>query len=292
MNAIVKSNLFLLAICLHLSLTATIIKISDLKEAEEEFLGLDNNALALFDVDLTLIIPDDAILRPCGQRLMRILVREILDNPAFVPFGKYTDDYLHAQVLLQSKTSLVDPQFQPLIKALQNKKIPAIALTAAPTGKVGSIESMADWRIAELKQFGIDFSSAFPDVHLLEFPKRAGKEFPPAYKAGVLFSSHHPKGDVLRQFLAAIQWIPSKVVFIDDRLDYLQSTESAMQVLGIPFTGFHYTAAERLHCPCDEEVAEFQFEYLAENGRWLSDDEARSLLEKCDNAVDLQINTL
>jgi hypothetical protein len=147
----------------------------------------------------------------------------------------------------------------PLIKCLQDKKIRTIALTAAPAGKLGAIESMADWRIDELKKMGFNFFLAFPEIQFLEFPKKVDKEFHPIFKSGILFSSKHPKGDILKQFLMTIHWIPSKVVFIDDRLEYLQSAENAMKEMGIDFTGLHYLAAEKLPCDLNEKLAEFQF---------------------------------
>lgn len=209
---------FYLLACFQISLQAEIIEVLNLSEANQEFAHLDNNSLVLFDVDYTLLIPNDAILRPCGQKLVKKLIKEILENPSMVPSGKYPDGFLFSQTLLQAESSLVDEQFLPLIKCLQDKKIRTIALTAAPAGKLGAIESMADWRIDELKKMGFNFFSAFPEIQFLEFPKKADKEFHPMFKSGILFSSKHPKGDVLKQFLTTICWIPSKIVLIDDRL--------------------------------------------------------------------------
>lgn len=257
------------ALCLFCSLSADIIHIDDLKDAEQELLQLDQDALVLFDVDYTLLIPNDTILRPCGQELVKRLKSEIVE--------KDLDEYLHSQVLLQAKSSLVDEASPLLIRHLQERGIRTIALTAAPAGKWGVIESMADWRINELKEFHFDFSSAFPSVHFLEFPKKSDKEFHPVFKSGVLFSSKHPKGDVLKQFLDAMEWYPTKVLFIDDRIAYLLSVEKVVNEMGIDFTGFHYTAAEILPDKVDEKLAEFQFRYLAEHGEWLSDEEAKKM---------------
>lgn len=259
-------------------LTAEIIQVDRLHLIEPHLQQLDQNALVLFDVDYTLTIPDDAILRPCGQKLVKQFSSEIIENPSIVPPGKYSLGYLYCQVPLKAKCSLVDGNSPALIKQLQNRGVRTMALTAAPGGKLGLIESMALWRINELKEFGFDFTSAFPTTPVIEFPKRRDKEYPPLFHSGVLFSSKHSKGDVLKQFLDAIHWYPTKVVFIDDRVEYLQSAETVLKELGIPFTGFHYTAAEKLPCTLDERLAEFQFRYLAEFGTWLSDAEAKQKL--------------
>lgn len=269
---------FYFVICLQVALLADIIEITNLNEAGQEFLQLDDNSLVLFDVDYTLLIPNDAILRPCGQLLVKKLIKEILENPSIVSPGKYPDGYLLSQTLIQAKSSLVDEKSLQLIKCLQEKKIRTIALTAAPAGKLGVIDSMADWRIDELKNFGFDFTAAFPKIQFLEFPKRVDKKFHPIFKSGILFSSKHPKGDILKQFLKVVHWMPSKVVFIDDRLEYLQSVANVMKEMGINFTGFHYVAAEKLPCELDEGLAEYQFKYLADHAKWLSDGDAKNMI--------------
>lgn len=266
-------------ICLQVKLLANIIEIANLNDVGKEFLQLDDNSLVLFDVDYTLLIPNDAILRPCGQLLVNKFIKEILENPFVVPPEKYTQGYFLSQILTQAKSSLVDEKSLPLIKCLQDKKIRTIALTASPAGKLGIIDNMADWRIDELKKFGFDFTSAFPGVQFLEFPKREDKEFHPIFKSGILFSSKHSKGDILKQFLKSIHWMPSKVIFIDDRLEYLQSVANVLKEMGINFTGFHYIAAEKFRCELDEGLAEYQFKYLTDHSKWLSDEEAKNMIK-------------
>lgn len=63
-----------------------------------------------------------------------------------------------------------------------------------------------------------------------------------------------------------------------------ESVEFVANALGIEFIGFHYIAAETIPCEFDEKLGEFQFRNLVEHERWLSDTEARKVLEKqaCD----------
>jgi hypothetical protein len=117
-------------------------------------------------------------------------------------------------------------------------------------------------------------------VEFLEFPKDSDKQHPPLFKSGILFSSTHPKGDILRQFLDAIRWYPSHVVLIDDRIESLESVESALNAMRIPFTGYHYLAVEKLPINLDHEVAEYQFRHLEEQEIWLSDADARDAMKQ------------
>lgn len=264
-------HISILFFCFTRFLSAAIIEVDSLHAIQKQAPPLGQNALVLFDVDDTLLIPNDAVLRPCGKVLLKKYISQNLENPAI----KYPYDYLHSEVLLNAKSSVVDPGFPQFIKQLQHRKIPAIAFTAAPGGKLGRIHSMADWRIDQLKKFGFDFSQAFPNLYL-EFPKQCDKQYPPLFKSGVLFSSRHPKGPVLSQFLKRIHLRPTIVVLIDDKIENLETTQCALDEMGIEFIGFYYTAAEKLPCYLDEKIAEFQFCYLVENGVWLSDEEARN----------------
>lgn len=270
-------SFLLLPLCLLQYLSSEIIEVDNLNCIKQELSQVDKETLVLFDVDYTLIIPDDAILRPCGQKLVKKLRSEFVESSPATE--KYPDGYLHSQIILRAKSSLVDQEFSLLVNELQNSGIPTIALTAAPGGKLSVIDSLADWRIKELKSFGFDFTKAFPNMPVLKFPKWADKEFYPMFKSGVLFSSKHPKGDVLKQFLEVIQWYPKKVILIDDRIEYLQSAEAVLNQIGIKFIGFYYTAAEKLPCTLDEKLAEFQFQYLAEHAKWLSDSEAKNMMD-------------
>jgi hypothetical protein len=62
---------------------------------------------------------------------------------------------------------------------------------------------------------------------------------------------------------------------MDDSIDQLRSVETVAHVLGIEFIGFHYIAAETTPCDFDQELGEFQFRNLVENGQWLTDAEAK-----------------
>ncbi len=248
-----------------------ILVVDDLCRFEEEVEKLNEDALVLFDVDDTLIVPKDAILRPCGRAFVKKFTQ-------MLPSGQQDqEELLFSKVLLQKESILVDPKAPDLIKSLHARKIPTIALTAADSGKLGHIENMADWRIHELKSLDLDFTPAFPHHELMEFPTQKEMCSNPTFKGGILFTSDHPKGDILKAFLEKLSWRPKKVLFIDDKLSYIESVETTMKELGIECISFHYSAAEKLPCQLDEEIAKIQVTYLMKHGQWLSDTKAAQL---------------
>src|SRR5579871_3306955 len=114
---------------------------SNLDCIEKELETLDSDSLVLFDVDSTLIIPDDAILRPSNENfLKKLLGGNYVQN---LPTGLR---YIFREILLNATHSLVDNDSISCIQRLQERGVPVIAFTAAPRGKVGEIASVADWR--------------------------------------------------------------------------------------------------------------------------------------------------
>lgn len=266
--------LWLFASCvLAVQLFATITETANLQPLEKLIPQLDEHSLVLFDVDETLIIPEDVILRPCAKEQAEKLTKDILENTKFVRKGKYKDGYLLSKVFSKMKFIIIDPTVLSLIQQLQQKGVKTIAFTAMQTGPFGVIPNMENWRIQQLHALGIDFSSAFPN-HPYTALKTTIKGPNPLFKQGVLATDNVPKGTVLKTFLDIIRWKPTKVVFIDNSLANLKTVETALGELKIDFIGFHYTAANTYPCQVDLKLAEIQFRHLAEFGEWLRDSEA------------------
>lgn len=242
-----------------------IIITNDFAYIENEIEKLDSDSLVLFDVDATLIVPYDAILKPKGKKLFKKLV------------SGYTERDLFREIRMKAPHALVDNRCINLVPKLHENKIPVIAFTAAPSD-VSGYEEPGVWRVEELQKYGFDFSPAFPNLNLLELPKHADQEHFPLYKSGVLYSSFHSKGDILIDFLQKLNWIPKKIVFIDDELEHVQSVVTSLDNHGIPCIGFHYTAANDLPCDLNLEQALFQIDYFVERDIWLSDEESSKLL--------------
>lgn len=250
---------------------AIVVEVGDLTAIETEIEQLDGDALVVFDVDNTLIVPKDRILGPSGENYLYELMSQL-------PIFQVKGDEIASKVLLQSKVSLIDEKVLHLIERLKLKGIKTMALTAISTGKMGLISNMEEWRVDQLNSLGIHFGWAFPSLDSLTLSRFQGKRSQPKYKQGVLASSKYPKGQVLSEFLKQIQWRPSKILFIDDRMDFIESVEFELEREKIPHISFFYTAAIDQPHLLDKEIADFQINYLMERGEWLSDLEAKDFL--------------
>lgn len=231
---------------------------SDFAYIEKAANYLSKDDVVLFDVDATLINPCDAILQPVGKALFKQLVAICPERDLF------------REIRMTAPHLAVDKQSLSFIKKLQARQVAVIAFTAAPA-KIHTLDPIGTWRVDELRSYGFDFSKAFPSHPSIELPKSEDAPHTPFFKEGVLYSSFHPKGDILCSFLQAIQWRPKKVVFIDDEYEHVISVINSLELMGIDCCGIHYTAALKLQSPLDPDYARFQVQHFIENDVWLTD---------------------
>ncbi len=249
------------------NLLGNVVHAPNLDVLEKHIQELDENALVVFDVDFTLIVPDDRILAPCGEahlKKFRNRHRELVEDW----------EVLESKVCLKAQVSLIDNRILNLLERLKQKKIKVMALTAMPTGRLGLVPNAEAWRVQQLAALGIHFGWSFPDIDSMALEGFAGKKTRPVFKRGILLSAKYPKGKVLCAFLKKVGWQPSQVFFIDDRMEYIDSVECELEKEHIKHTSFHYTAATDAPCQLDEKLADFQLNYLLERGEWLSEEEA------------------
>lgn len=274
-----KTLLTAFATCLlSLPLNAVIHDVPNLNKFEESLQTLDQHSLVLFDVDETLIVPKDQILNPYMKDLWYQYAKETIHNPEIVLPGKYHDSYFIEQIFSQMEYEVVDPKVIEIIRSLQCRKIKTIAFTRMFTGAFGPIPSMEDWRLDHLKKHHIDFSNAFPQHQEIQIDVKSTR-ITSLFKKGVLCANKQAKGPVLLAFLENLKWKPSKILLIDNRLDYLQSVESSLEGTGIEFIGFYYRDVENRPHDVKEDIARFQLLHLAKTSEWLSDEKAQRAME-------------
>lgn len=250
-----------------INLFSLVIQAPNLGVVNEGLQDIDERTLIVWDVDYTLITPADALLSPAGEAFRK----EFNKRYASEEFREFYEDRM-SRVVSQRKIRLVEEQVLALLQTLKNKGAKVMALTAIRTGKFGVVPNVEDWRVQELRNLGIDFSESFTNEKLV-FDEFSGKISPPVFTKGVLCSDSYSKGQVLAAFLKRVNFTPSKILFIDDRMEYIEAVEREFSDRAI--VSFHYTAALDQLPRFDEALAGFQLNYLLEHGQWLSDTEAR-----------------
>lgn len=259
-------------ILLFTKLNAVIITSPNLETFELAIADADHHSLIMFDVDDTMIFAKDAILQSRYKQTWRDLAKETFNNPLIVDTVKYNHEYFVSKVLTKMEFEIVDPRIITLIKELQQKNLKTIAFTGLRAGSLGVIESLANWRAAQLKEKEIEFITPFFQQAEVVINNNDAEGY---FKNGILYVNKGNKGPVLVEFLNQMNWKPKKIYFLDDRMDFLLSVENALKDSGIEFFGFYYTEIEERPAQIDMDLARFQLMHLAKHAIWLSDAEAK-----------------
>lgn len=217
-----------------------------MRQIESYLNEMDETTLVVFDVDLVLLVPSNPFFQPGNYLSLGKRIKEITAT-----LSKEERDLFVTLIVTDSPSTLLDAEAPALIERIFSQGAKAIALTAVLTGAIDGTPSLEQWRYQVLKELGIDFSAAFPDCPALtfeEFPAYRG--YQPVFSQGILYTNGEQmpnmKGQVLRRFLEGLDWLPSRIVFIDDRRENLDSVTTTIQEWNpsIELTTLHYTAAE------------------------------------------------
>lgn len=245
-------------------LSAEIIEADHLDCLQEEMQHLDCHTFVFFDIDDTLITRKDSIFRTAGKEILKEYTKDLSEEKK---------EWIQSIMGLEGEEILIDPLSITLIKEMQKRGVPVMALTALETGEYGKMEDTTQWRLQRLESLGIDFSATFrahQPMILSECKEHRGNY--PEFKNGVIFTNCLLKGGVLEVFLKKLKAAPRKIVLVDDRLYQLKSVEEMAQSMGIEFLGLYYRAAEKMVGTFDPEMACYQMENLLQNNYWLSDE--------------------
>lgn len=270
----------------HQQLPSSIQAVSSFIPLEQKINNkqLDHDSLVIFDIDNTLLMDEDPWEH--GYRKERAKANTIQSlysegSPFNQQLDRQTRDKLWSIYAQSIKQTVVDKGVLVLIKELQAQSIKIIGLTRFLVGKIGTIESLEDFRNDQLAENGFDFSSSFPQYPLIIFKQFSFEGKHPLFKNGVLYTTLAcSKGELLKAFLQEIGWKPNKVIMFDDKVDQLKTVQDVLKQMGIPFEGFEYTAVTAMPAYFDKSLAEFQMQYLMDHEQWLTGSEAQAMLEQ------------
>ncbi|MBA3238763.1 MAG: DUF2608 domain-containing protein [Parachlamydiaceae bacterium] len=86
----------------------------------------------------------------------------------------------------------------------------------------------------------------------------------------------HPLLDQIGiHLLKQINHFPQKVLFVDDKLNHVQSLEGPLAELNIDYIGVRYSKADERVQEFDAQIADLQMKHFL---KFISDEEAREML--------------
>ncbi len=226
-------------------------EIKSFKEVENYFNQQPDKTLGVFDIDETLLITKNPAYRRKSFSPYRQAIKDLTSG--------LSDDQkmvLLNLMLIRGGHVLIEKETPVILGRIQEQGVKMIALTAAMTGKLEEV-LLEERRWLDLKQEEIDFSKSFPHHSQLVFEnlKPLNGSYPMFYK-GILLTcgdftknkSFNSKADLLLEFFQQVKWMPTRVVFVDDKREHLEWMESILtkKYPEIAFVGLHYLGAEAL----------------------------------------------
>lgn len=235
----IRNFFIILGMMLSTQLSGEIKKIDDLKEIKKFISTPSSNVeWIIFDIDYTLTVPSHPALQmPLIKQNKQRFKEE------FAKYTKEEQQLIPALIALKEPRKLIDQKTSSLIKDLQNSGASVFGFTALNTSMGPEVGYIPSWRTKELQDLGLSFEESSPLPHkrieFFQFPPFRGTY--PLYQDGVLYSNVTPsKGEVLTAFLDVVEQKPTRIVFIDDSLENIESVEQAMAEKEILVIGLHY----------------------------------------------------
>lgn len=245
---------------------------------KEQFDKLEPGDLLVTDVMAVLFHKGDQLITESHKDKYLKFLHEIGEKE-----GKKKELFLETIVKKSFNATAVDPLLIESIQKIMNRKVKYVILTSGRTGERGVIESLEDLRIKRIKSLGIDVSKMFsnlpPSFDLEDLPSfKEGN--PSRYDRGVIFTNKNNKGETLKAFLKEAKFKPKRILFMDNQMRQVDSVRKAAESLDIEFIGIHYIKAYELGAgPLNEKIAAKQMDYLKNNSRWLTDAQAKCMIE-------------
>jgi len=250
--------------------------ISSIDQAKPFLEKADKNTLVIFDVDYVLTQPADP-----AYQMKTILHHKKAWARMYERLTPLQYNIVSTLIASEPFPFPIEMKMIQVIHKLQGRGVKVIALTGILTGSLESQPSLQDWRYEALKAFDLDFSSSFKGMNDVVFTSLPlYRDNYPVFYNGILFSNGDAntteKGKALTTFLKYVQehtgWLPTSIIFLDDRKYNLVSVAAACATFSPPihFRGLLYKGANYYSSqPVDEKDFKAKWESLVEKAKEL-----------------------
>lgn len=266
----IKRLIFLLSATLlsvPFTLNAKIIEAHQIKDILKE---IDTETLVLFDMDDTLT--DSSI--SLGTGAWRQYVRTQIASDYHLKSPGNPHDIMTHAAAETIPVKPVEPDLVPLIEDLQNKHVAVFCLTARGSNLWYStpMDGIDELSYRQLKSIEIDFTNTVT-------PEPFQLIDSTVFYHGIFLTKGTKKGPFLEKLFQETGYRPTKVVFIDDKLDENKSVASTLDKMGIDNVCVWYHRAQANNEDFNPLIASIQLEAFLNDQTILNNAEAK---EKAD----------
>lgn len=238
-------------------------EILEIHEMKQLLPYIEEGAFVVFDIDNTLIEPVQELGNDQWFRYRK---------KTYISSGCSKEEALEKTLrewsAIQNVTEvqLAEEGIDQIIEHLQIQNIPMIGLTTRGLG-------VSTLTVQQLKSVNIDLLTTAPTKEEFYFKNGRGVLF----RGGILFTAATHKGEALKRFLEEAEFLPSKVIFVNDKYSHIVPVEEVCEELGIPFVGLRYGFLDQKVRNFREQVAKVQYYFF---GHILSDEAAERILNE------------
>lgn len=244
--------------------TSKVVSTYSLIDIMPQLLACAQTSLYLIDIDDTLLIAHDKIMRNANLERHNLLKARLGQEP--------NGDLLTAEVFNRMRYQLLEPIFPSLIDELKQTSHGVFGFTARPLQPFYFNDRGEDFISRQLAKLNIHFSCNARSFHVL--------------KHGIFFCGNNPKGDMLKDFFASLNGEIdfNNIVLIDDRLDNINHVAHAIEEWNklynahLSFLGVHYKAADLFDHTINESILEKQLYLLLTHGIYYSEFEIENMI--------------
>jgi len=238
-------------------------------------LAAGKDPLVIFDIDNTLMYHDYYLgNEPWFGTVYANYMSELRARfPQRADTEERSITWLTVMLMNLTPSMLVEPELPAQIRELQKAGLKVMAQTSRNV-------LVAPHTIAEMRNFGIDFSSsaAFGDV--FDFTPWEGARSI-ICSSGACFGQLQDKGKILLALMARTGYRPKSVIFADDSKKNIASLAAALKGTGIAYTGFRYSRLDAMMKEYSSDGAlagaRVQLKHYFINGKLLPNDKALEL---------------
>lgn len=250
-----------------------IISADDISIVEDQTKNLDENSLVIFDCDNVLTTVKVGTFNVQNKDFLKNYLRE-------APISK--DEFYDKirLVLINENTYIVNQRMVDLIANLAKKNVHHMVATSYSVRPLKNVLDPMQWRINNLHEIGYFFERSWVDQKKDIVFNDFGTDHNPIFREGILFCDIFSKGDCIRSFLEYIDWLPKKIIFVDDVLRNLSDVGEFCEENKIEYVGIEYLESQYInsHIPFSNDLGKIQMDRLMNKSIWLKDEEASKVL--------------
>jgi hypothetical protein len=242
-----KKNILLFILIFFFSNSSALIIESNKLETVLDYIS-SPGTLVIFDIDNTLAHPTEEL--GSDEWFCYLVDKKMAEGYNYITSIYYAlpiTYYAQFNVPLEP-TECIAPF---LIAQLIAHNIPVMALSTRSL-------FVAERTLEQLENINVQFliPGISQDNLVLPMPH------PCFYTQSILFGGNNDKGEALQCFFEHMNYYPTKIVFIDDKMKYLVSVEKIIETYNIPFVGIRYSGCDERVKNFDPEKAEIQWHAL------------------------------